>query len=136
MLLQVVLSIGSETKLRNLSKRLTDFYIGHRVWTEQPEDIPTCLVTKPAPKSDKAEFFRKLQLFRLPSDKNKPKDNQNNSANSNKSEPRSGSGGDRVEETKKDVTEKVEEAVDEKVADVKEDIGRMSDSPKLPPIGS
>ncbi|ROT79621.1 putative peptidyl-tRNA hydrolase PTRHD1 isoform X1, partial [Penaeus vannamei] len=49
---KVVLGIESETKIRNLSEKLQEAVIDHKLWIEQPEDTPTCLVTKPYPKDE------------------------------------------------------------------------------------
>mmetsp|Transcript_31063 Transcript_31063/g.73840 ORF Transcript_31063/g.73840 Transcript_31063/m.73840 type:complete len:198 (-) Transcript_31063:83-676(-) len=59
---KVVLEIKGETQLRNLSAKLSDAGIPHKLWVEQPEDFPTCLATKPCLRSDVAPFFKKLQL--------------------------------------------------------------------------
>ena len=81
-----------------------------KVWTEQPENIPTCLVTKPCPKGDVAEFFRKLQLFKLPT---------------------KGKGGDSADENN---SAKQGEREGQKEADEGTTGERMANSPKLPPI--
>jgi hypothetical protein len=36
--------------------------IQHRLWVEQPEEFPTSLATKPYPKADISQYFKKLQL--------------------------------------------------------------------------
>eukprot|EP00983_Pelagomonas_calceolata_P104139 1158990-Pelagomonas_calceolata.AAC.1 len=36
--------------------------IQHKLWVEQPEDFATSLATKPYPKTDVAQYFKKLQL--------------------------------------------------------------------------
>eukprot|EP00192_Tetraselmis_astigmatica_P017163 CAMPEP_0117648528 /NCGR_PEP_ID=MMETSP0804-20121206/455_1 /TAXON_ID=1074897 /ORGANISM="Tetraselmis astigmatica, Strain CCMP880" /LENGTH=136 /DNA_ID=CAMNT_0005454141 /DNA_START=242 /DNA_END=652 /DNA_ORIENTATION=- len=59
---KVVLQIKGETQLRNLSTKLEEAGIVHKLWIEQPEDFPTCLATKPYPKSEVSSFFKKLQL--------------------------------------------------------------------------
>lgn len=59
---QVVLEIKSEQQLANLSQKLQQEGIQHKLWVEQPENYPTCLATKPYRKSQAAAHFRKLQL--------------------------------------------------------------------------
>ncbi|KAL7646609.1 UNVERIFIED_CONTAM: hypothetical protein RMT77_001860 [Armadillidium vulgare] len=61
---KVVLSISSEQKLVSLSSQLVASNVDHKLWVEQPEDIPTCLVTKPYPKDDVQHHFKKLKLFK------------------------------------------------------------------------
>lgn len=72
---KVVLGVESETKLQNLSEKLHEAAIDHKLWIEQPEDIPTCLVTKPYPKEEVSKLFKKLKLFKMdnpPSSKENP----------------------------------------------------------------
>lgn len=59
---QVVLEIKSEQQLANLSQKLQQEGIQHKLWVEQPENYPTCLATKPYRKSQAAAHFKKLQL--------------------------------------------------------------------------
>ncbi|KAF5936394.1 hypothetical protein HYC85_027523 [Camellia sinensis] len=59
---RVTLEVKGETQIRNLSEKLTAGDIAHKLWIEQPENIPTCLATKPYPKSVVSSFFKKLKL--------------------------------------------------------------------------
>ncbi|CAL9080001.1 uncharacterized protein LOC103982556 [Musa acuminata AAA Group] len=59
---KVTLEVKGETQLRNLSDKLKTGGIDHKLWVEQPEDFPTCLATRPYPKSQVASFFKKLKL--------------------------------------------------------------------------
>ncbi|KAK9097444.1 hypothetical protein Sjap_022941 [Stephania japonica] len=59
---QVTLEVKGETQILNLSEKLTASGIAHKLWIEQPENIPTCLATKPYKKSAVSTFFRKLKL--------------------------------------------------------------------------
>uniref|UniRef100_A0A7S3UF50 peptidyl-tRNA hydrolase n=1 Tax=Picocystis salinarum TaxID=88271 RepID=A0A7S3UF50_9CHLO len=59
---KVVLEVKGQTQLVNLSKKLEDAGIRHKLWVEQPENFPTCLATKPYPKEDIQAHFRKLNL--------------------------------------------------------------------------
>ena len=45
-----------------LSGKLTEAGVLHKLWVEQPENYPTCLATKPYPKSAVALHFKKLNL--------------------------------------------------------------------------
>ncbi|CAO2815932.1 unnamed protein product [Amaranthus hypochondriacus] len=59
---KVTLEVKGETQLVNLSEKLKASGILHKLWIEQPENFPTCLATKPYPKSVVSPFFRKLKL--------------------------------------------------------------------------
>ncbi|KAG5541296.1 hypothetical protein RHGRI_021210 [Rhododendron griersonianum] len=59
---KVTLEVKGETQLLNLSEKLRAGGIAHKLWIEQPENIPTCLATKPYPKSMVSSFFKKLKL--------------------------------------------------------------------------
>ncbi|KAF5300492.1 hypothetical protein FQA39_LY02291 [Lamprigera yunnana] len=60
---KVVLETSSESDLINLNKKLLENQIKHKLWIEQPENIATCLVTKPYPKKEIQKYFNKLKLF-------------------------------------------------------------------------
>ena len=59
-----VVQVADEAELRALSARLGESNIQHKLWTEQPENYPTCLATKPALKADIQTHFRKYKLFK------------------------------------------------------------------------
>ncbi|GMH39407.1 hypothetical protein BSKO_07305 [Bryopsis sp. KO-2023] len=59
---KVVLEIKSDTQLENLSKKLTEANVLHKLWVEQPENFVTGLATKPYPKSEVSQLFKKLKL--------------------------------------------------------------------------
>ncbi|KAL8201223.1 hypothetical protein R6Q57_012562 [Mikania cordata] len=48
--------------MHKASQRLTSNNIAHKLWIEQPENYPTCLASKPYPKSVVSTFFKKLKL--------------------------------------------------------------------------
>jgi Peptidyl-tRNA hydrolase PTH2 len=56
------LEVKGEVQLRNLSAKLEESSVPHKLWIEQPEDFPTCLATAPLPKASIQHFFKKLQL--------------------------------------------------------------------------
>ncbi|KAI3727964.1 hypothetical protein L6452_16588 [Arctium lappa] len=60
---KVTLEVKGEVQLKNLSEKLTSNDIAHKLWIEQPENTPTCLASKPYPKSVVSMFFKKLKLF-------------------------------------------------------------------------
>lgn len=59
---KVTLEVKGETQLKNLAEKLEAAGVRHKLWIEQPENIPTCIATAPCPKSQVASFFRKLKL--------------------------------------------------------------------------
>uniref|UniRef100_A0A2P2N1U4 peptidyl-tRNA hydrolase n=1 Tax=Rhizophora mucronata TaxID=61149 RepID=A0A2P2N1U4_RHIMU len=59
---KVTLEVKGEPQILNLSEKLVAGGIDHKLWIEQPENIPTCLATKPYPKSIASLFFKKLKL--------------------------------------------------------------------------
>ncbi|XP_057727206.1 uncharacterized protein LOC130943378 isoform X1 [Arachis stenosperma] len=59
---KVTLEVKGEAQIKNLSEKLTSGGIIHKMWIEQPENIPTCLATKPYPKSVVSSYFKKLKL--------------------------------------------------------------------------
>ncbi|GAQ89202.1 Peptidyl-tRNA hydrolase II (PTH2) family protein [Klebsormidium nitens] len=61
---KVVLELKNEVQLRNFSEKLEAKGVKHKLWMEQPENIPTCLATKPYKKSDIADEFIKCKLCR------------------------------------------------------------------------
>lgn len=62
--LQVVLGVDNEAKLRQLSEKLNEGAVDHKLWIEQPENTPTCLVTKPYVKQEISRYFKKLRLLK------------------------------------------------------------------------
>ncbi|KAF3643369.1 putative exocyst complex protein exo70-like [Capsicum annuum] len=48
---KVTLEVKGETQILNLAEKLKAGGIAHKLWIEQPENIPTCLAIKPYPKS-------------------------------------------------------------------------------------
>ncbi|XP_077527677.1 putative peptidyl-tRNA hydrolase PTRHD1 [Haemaphysalis longicornis] len=61
---KVVLAAPTDAKLIALSKTLEAAKVDHKLWTEQPENIPTCLATKPYAKSEVQPFFKDFKLFK------------------------------------------------------------------------
>lgn len=61
---KVVLEASNEDTLRKLEAKLIENNILHKLWIEQPENIPTCLVAKPYPKDSVHSYFKNLKLFK------------------------------------------------------------------------
>ncbi|CAH2073201.1 unnamed protein product [Thlaspi arvense] len=59
---KVTLEVKGETQMMNLSEKLKSEGISHKLWIENPEKIPTCIATKPYPKSQVFPLFKKLKL--------------------------------------------------------------------------
>lgn len=62
---KVVLEASDENGLLSIRDKLIENQIKHKLWIEQPENIPTCLVSKPYPKDDIQKYFKKLKLFKV-----------------------------------------------------------------------
>lgn len=62
---KVVLEAPHEKELASLRDKLVENNVKHKLWIEQPENIPTCLVCKPYPKSDVQSYFKKFKLFKM-----------------------------------------------------------------------
>lgn len=61
---KVVLEAPDEKSLLGLKDKLEENSIKHKLWIEQPENIPTCLVCKPYPKDIVQKYFKKFKLFK------------------------------------------------------------------------
>ncbi|GLV45148.1 uncharacterized protein CBL_05250 [Carabus blaptoides fortunei] len=61
---KVVLEAPNEESLTKLEATLSEYNIKHKLWTEQPENIPTCLVLKPYPKEEVQKYVKKFKLFK------------------------------------------------------------------------
>ena len=58
----LVLEVKGETQLVNLAAKLADAGVAHKLWTEQPENVPTCLATRPCRKDEVQALFKKCNL--------------------------------------------------------------------------
>lgn len=61
---KVVLEAVNEKSLMGLKDKLVENDVKHKLWIEQPENIPTCLVAKPYPKEEVQKYFKKFKLFK------------------------------------------------------------------------
>ncbi|XP_013099917.1 putative peptidyl-tRNA hydrolase PTRHD1 [Stomoxys calcitrans] len=61
---KVVLGVKDEDAMRKLSEKLKENNIHHKMWIEQPEDIPTCIAIKPYVKDDVHKYVKNLQLLK------------------------------------------------------------------------
>jgi len=61
---KVVLEAKDEPSLRKLEEVLKANGVEHKLWTEQPENIYTCLATKPYPKEDIQKHFKQFKLLK------------------------------------------------------------------------
>ncbi|KAJ1272643.1 hypothetical protein BS78_06G219200 [Paspalum vaginatum] len=59
---KVTLEVKGEIQLKNLAEKLEAAGVRHKLWVEQPENIPTCIATAPCPKEQVSSFFKKLKL--------------------------------------------------------------------------
>ena len=58
------MQVGDENGLRQLAEVLTVNGVDHKFWIEQPENVATCLATKPYPKPEIQQHFASLKLFK------------------------------------------------------------------------
>ena len=56
--------IPDEKSIVELAEKLKAAGIDHKLWIEQPENIPTCIVSKPYPKSEVKSHFQGLKLYK------------------------------------------------------------------------
>uniref|UniRef100_A0A2A4JJN4 peptidyl-tRNA hydrolase n=1 Tax=Heliothis virescens TaxID=7102 RepID=A0A2A4JJN4_HELVI len=62
---KVVLEVPNEETLKKVTEKLKENSIAHKLWIEQPENIPTCLALKPYPKDEVKKFVGKYKLLKL-----------------------------------------------------------------------
>lgn len=61
---KVVKECKGETQLLTLAEKLTSEGVAHKLWVEQPENIPTAVALKPYPRSRVAPLLKKYNLFK------------------------------------------------------------------------
>ncbi|XP_023946086.2 putative peptidyl-tRNA hydrolase PTRHD1 [Bicyclus anynana] len=61
---KVVLEVPNEESLKKVAEKLKENSIDHKLWIEQPENIPTCLALKPYPKDEVKKFVGKFKLYK------------------------------------------------------------------------
>eukprot|EP00966_Prymnesium_polylepis_P137856 3185978-Prymnesium_polylepis.1 len=61
---KVVKEVKGEPQLLTLAEKLRSEGIAHKVWLEQPENMPTAIALKPYPRSQVAPLLKKYQLFK------------------------------------------------------------------------
>ncbi|KAM3966957.1 putative peptidyl-tRNA hydrolase PTRHD1 [Aphomia sociella] len=61
---KVVLEVPNEESLKKIAEKLKENSIDHKLWIEQPENIPTCLAIKPYPKDAVKKFVGKFKLYK------------------------------------------------------------------------
>ncbi|NXH21143.1 PTRD1 hydrolase, partial [Bucco capensis] len=60
----VVLEAPDEAALSTLAETLKQHNIDHEVWTEQPENVATCLALRPYPKDQVHQYLKRLKLLK------------------------------------------------------------------------
>ncbi|TDG41173.1 hypothetical protein AWZ03_012410 [Drosophila navojoa] len=61
---KVVLEAKDEAALLKLSEKLKENEIKHKLWIEQPENIPTCVALKPYVKDVVHKYVKHLKLLK------------------------------------------------------------------------
>lgn len=64
LIIKSYLQAPDESTLRSLSKTFEENDILHKLWIEQPENIPTCIALKPYKKEFVQKFVKKLKLLK------------------------------------------------------------------------
>jgi peptidyl-tRNA hydrolase len=59
---KVIKECKGEAQLRTLADRLAAEGVAHKLWVEQPENIPTAIALKPYPRSAVAAALKKFNL--------------------------------------------------------------------------
>uniref|UniRef100_A0A1B0C401 peptidyl-tRNA hydrolase n=1 Tax=Glossina palpalis gambiensis TaxID=67801 RepID=A0A1B0C401_9MUSC len=60
---KVILEAKNDTVLLKLAEKLKEGDIKHKLWIEQPENIPTCLAIKPYAKENVQQYVKHLKLL-------------------------------------------------------------------------
>ncbi len=58
-----MLQAADEESLTKLAEKLVENKIDHKLWIEQPENIPTCIAIKPYPKTEVHGLVKKFKLY-------------------------------------------------------------------------
>ncbi|XP_044727479.1 putative peptidyl-tRNA hydrolase PTRHD1 [Chrysoperla carnea] len=61
---KIILEAPDEASLNTLHEKLKENSIEHKLWIEQPENIPTCLAVKPYHKDQVQKYFKKFKLLK------------------------------------------------------------------------
>ncbi|KAL5013741.1 hypothetical protein ScPMuIL_008011 [Solemya velum] len=61
---KVILEAPDEEALKTLDETLSKQNIDHKLWIEQPGNIPTCVAVKPYKKDEIQKYFKHLKLFK------------------------------------------------------------------------
>lgn len=61
---KVVLEVATVDELLALADSLATDNIDYKLWIEQPEDVATCLATKPYKKDQVQKYFKKFKIFK------------------------------------------------------------------------
>ena len=59
---KVVLQVKDQGQLLEVRAKLLEAGFKHKLWMEQPENMPTCIATAPADKSEIGPLFKKYSL--------------------------------------------------------------------------
>jgi len=59
---KVILEASGEAQLLEIAAKLEEAGIQHKLWVEQPENVPTALAAAPSRKSVVGPFFKRLKL--------------------------------------------------------------------------
>lgn len=63
-LIYLYIQVPNEESLKKVAEKLKENSIAHKLWIEQPENVPTCLALKPYPKDQVKKFVGKFKLYK------------------------------------------------------------------------
>jgi hypothetical protein len=61
---KIIISVQNHEELKELNDTLLVNEIKFKLWIEEPENVPTCLATKPYSKALIEKYFKMFKLFR------------------------------------------------------------------------
>ncbi|CAF0757066.1 unnamed protein product [Brachionus calyciflorus] len=61
---KIVVGVPGLNEINELNEALVKNGIKFKLWNEQPENVPTCLATKPYSKKIVEQFFKNFKLFK------------------------------------------------------------------------
>ena len=61
---KTIFQVDDEEQMFDLDNKLMLNKVDYKMWIKQPENYATCIATRPYPKSEIAEYFKNLKIFK------------------------------------------------------------------------